>query len=456
MNTSTLGMLPRTAAAARPRLAATMAWYGVIVLVVTTVFGAIDRQILILLAEPMRRSLAFSDTQIGVLEGLGITLFGGIAALPVAALADRFGRRLVLACSVVVWGAATAVCAFAHQFAVLYAATVGLGIGEAAVVPIVYALLPGIVPARQRVLVNGIYTVASIFGAGLGIALSGTLVQSVDALRAALPGALQSFEPWRLAFLAVALPAPVVALLVLRIRRHPDGESPETADAPDAGTLHRHVRANVRAFAGVYVGCALATFGLSAASHWLPVVAARQFHASTFDIGRGFGLAYILGTVIGAPIGGAGVRWLRARLGVGTALRIVLAGLVLAGLATLAGPWIAGPRLVYALFGAEVACIIGASVVLPTLLQDMLPASLRSRGVALFTLLTALLSAASPVLVGLLSDAMPRRADALMVAITALQAASLFLGAVLLRLVEPAHARMVRRLHSNPLPGDGR
>jgi hypothetical protein len=66
------------------------AWHGLAVLVVATIFGAVDRQILVLLAEPVRRTLGLSDTSLGMIQGIGITLFAGIAAVPVGWLSgDR-------------------------------------------------------------------------------------------------------------------------------------------------------------------------------------------------------------------------------------------------------------------------------------------------------------------------------------------------------------------------------
>ena len=446
MTTSTLDAPDDRRGGSGRRLRAAMAWYGVSVLVLATVFGAVDRQILVLLAEPVRRSLELSDTRLGMLQGLGITLFGGLAALPVAWMADRFGRRLVLAGSVLVWGGATAVCGFAHSFGVLFAGTVGLGIGEAAIVPIIYALIPEIVPARRRMLVNGIYALASVFGAGLGMGLSGYFIQLVGSVRPDLPVVWQAYETWRLAFMVVAIPAPLVALMLLLIRRHPERESLHAVAAHAPTTLFRFVHANARVVLGAYVGIGLSTFGLAAAAQWLPVVAARQFGAEAFDIGRGFGAAYLSAAPVGALVGSLGARWLRARLGVAMPIRVVASGFALSGLIALASPWATAPSLLYALFAAELACVIGTSVLMPTMLQDMLPISLRSRGIALCTFLSALLASASPVVVGLLSDAMSSRNDGLLLSVTVVQVASLLCGAGLLRLLEPAFARLVARL----------
>ena len=79
-----------------PRTGQTAA-YALLVLVTAAIFAAINRQILVLLAEPIRQSLGLSDTQLGLLQGLAVTLFSGLAAVPIGWLADRFGRRQLLA-----------------------------------------------------------------------------------------------------------------------------------------------------------------------------------------------------------------------------------------------------------------------------------------------------------------------------------------------------------------------
>ena len=134
-----------------PRSARTAA-YALGVLVTAAVFAAVNRQILVLLGEPIRQSLGLSDTQLGLLQGLGVTLFCGLAAVPIGWLADRFGRRRLRALCILVWSAATAACGMAQDFTALFVAAAVLGIGEAGLTPIVYGLLPDAVPERRRAL----------------------------------------------------------------------------------------------------------------------------------------------------------------------------------------------------------------------------------------------------------------------------------------------------------------
>jgi len=252
-----------------------IAWYGLLVLIIASVFGSMDRQILVLLGEPMRRSMHMSDTGFGLLQGAGITLFAGAAAVPLGWLADRFGRRAVLAMCVLIWSMATAACGFAQDFTTLFAAAAGLGLGEAGLTPIVFGLIPDIMPEHRRALANSIYSLAGALGGGLGMAASGGLVHSMDAIRPLLPSTLQGFEVWRLAFLAVAMPGPVVALLILLIRMHPRRASQQVLGAGRGAYQSQHdmssyLRTHRNTLVSIFVGIGLASLGLAATGIWLP------------------------------------------------------------------------------------------------------------------------------------------------------------------------------------------
>jgi MFS family permease len=79
-------------------------------------FALVDRQILVLLAEPIRKHLALSDLQRGLLQGAGIAIFAALATYPLGWLADRFDTRLVLKGCIAAWSTAVAACGLAQTF----------------------------------------------------------------------------------------------------------------------------------------------------------------------------------------------------------------------------------------------------------------------------------------------------------------------------------------------------
>ena len=429
--------LPATRRAADPRTRRTAA-YALVVLVTAAVMAAIDRQILVLLADPIRRSLGLSDTQLGLLQGLGVTLFSGIAAVPVGWLADRFGRRRLLAACVLLWTGATAACGLAHDFHSLFIAAAVLGIGEAGLTPIVYGLLPDAVPDRSRAVANGIFTLSVILGAGVGIAFSGAIVEALGTLGPWLPTAAQGLEPWRLAFLLVALPGPLVALLVLSIpvRRTESAAPAAGAGTPAGSPTWEYLRRHRRTVAGIFGGSGLGALGLAAVSNWLPVVASRRFGASAAEVGQGVGLGYIVGTLAGAAGGAWAVRRLAGRHGVATPVRVTAWGLVLGSVAVACMPLATSAAQLYVLFGLQVAALIAASVLAPTLLQDMTPAAQRSRLIAVGGLVTVSMSSLSPALVGWMSDSAGSPGAGLLPSMALVGALALAAGGLSMRAAE--------------------
>ena len=92
------------------------AWVTVFVLLAAYAVAFIDRQILTLLVEPIRRDLHISDTQFSLLSGLAFTLFYTVMGIPLSWLADRGSRRKLILVSVLFWSAMTASCGMAKSF----------------------------------------------------------------------------------------------------------------------------------------------------------------------------------------------------------------------------------------------------------------------------------------------------------------------------------------------------
>ena len=89
-------------------------WYSVIVIALVAVISQIDRGILALFVQPIKRDLHLSDTQVSILLGAAFTLFYVIGGPPLARLADRGVRRSVIAGCLAVWSIATMFCGVAR------------------------------------------------------------------------------------------------------------------------------------------------------------------------------------------------------------------------------------------------------------------------------------------------------------------------------------------------------
>ena len=104
--------------------------YGLFILFLVCTVSYFDRQIVNILAEPIKHDLRLSDTQMGLLTGFAFGIVYCTFGVPLARLADRFSRLGVLAGSLVIWSVCTIACGMAPNFGALVAARMGV-IGRA-------------------------------------------------------------------------------------------------------------------------------------------------------------------------------------------------------------------------------------------------------------------------------------------------------------------------------------
>jgi MFS family permease len=201
-----------------PAVPAIYAWFVVLVLTLAYTCSFIDRQILTLLIEPIRRDLHVTDTQVSLLGGLAFSIFYTTLGIPIARLADRAHRRNLMAVGLAFWSAMTAACGLARSFWGLFAARVGVGVGEAALSPAAFSLLADYFPPRRLALAISVYSMGLYFGAGLALMIGGSVVKLVAGASVRELPVIGTVFPWQLTFFAVAALGLPVLLLMFLIR----------------------------------------------------------------------------------------------------------------------------------------------------------------------------------------------------------------------------------------------
>lgn len=421
------------------------AWITLALLVLIGLYMYADRHVITLQTDAIKRSLAMSDLQIGLVQGFSLALCVAVVGYPVAWLADRFDRRAILAASVLVWCVAVAGCGLARDFNELFLASALVGAGEAGLLPITYAIIPELFQGRSRVLANSMVTVIGRIGSGIVIALTGLLVQQSAVAHDWLPAAFARYEPWRLTFLAIALPGPIFAAATLAMRMRPAATGTVAAAAPVRKTpiwpfLSRHLGT----IAPLYLSIGMLIFGMSALGAFLPVVAMRQMGASPAFVGAWMGSATMVSTVIAMVfvVGSAGPlrRWLGQRyplflLGIAAALPVFLApGFLL----------VKTPQQMFVLLGIVFLFLSAGGMGFPVALQELTPRATRARLISITIVLNIMLSAAAPAVVGAVSDRLHGRPNGLMIATVATAAAGLLLSALLLLVAARGYTATVR------------
>ncbi len=197
--------------------------YALAILFLGYVVNFVDRSILSILLEPIKADLDLNDTQLGLLGGLAFAIFYTSLGVPIAALADRWSRVKILAISMIIWSAMTAICGLASNFMMLLLARIGVGVGEAGASPPSHSLISDYFPIETRATALSIYA--------LGIPVGSMIGNFVGGWGAGELG-------WRMTFLLVGIPGIFVAFLVLAtLKEPPRGMSEKQVEATTAKSL---------------------------------------------------------------------------------------------------------------------------------------------------------------------------------------------------------------------------
>lgn len=188
--------------------AAYRAWVLFILVVVYT-FNFLDRQIIGILAIPIKAELHLSDKQLGLMGGLAFAVFYTLLGIPIAWLADRKNRVWIMTIALTAWSLMTAVCGLAQNFTQLFFARLGVGVGEAGGVAPAYSLIADYFAPSKRSRALAIYSFGIPIGSALGILAGGVLASVLD---------------WRAAFILVGLSGLAIApVFRLTLREPPRG-----------------------------------------------------------------------------------------------------------------------------------------------------------------------------------------------------------------------------------------
>ena len=277
------------------------AWTAVLILFATAVLAYTDRQVMSLLVDPIRHDLHVDDTGMSLLLGLAFAMVYGVAGLPLGVLADRMSRRNLLAAGVAVWSVGTLMCGLAPSFAVLFAARIVVGLGEAVLSPAAISLISDGFPPRQRGAAVGVYFTGIAIGIGGAILIGGEVLAAVrGGLFSLTP--LAHWAPWRLVFLAIGGPSLLWTGVLLWVREPVRRQDAETVgDAPQASVAAK----GWRAIAPVFLVVAVASLVDNAVGAWAPSLLIRRFAVDPAAVGVQLGVLLMLGYGGGMLAGGA-------------------------------------------------------------------------------------------------------------------------------------------------------
>lgn len=267
--------------------------YVLAMLVLVYTFNFIDRQIVAILAVPIKAELHLSDSQLGLMGGLAFALLYTTLGIPIARLADRGSRTWIMTGALALWSAMSAACGLAHSFVQLFLARLGVGIGEAGGVAPAYSLICDFFPQHQRARALGAYSFGIPLGSAAGVIIGGVIASQVS---------------WRVAFFAVGLAGLLIApLFRLTVREPPRGAFDGSSAPPPQSSFVSVVRVlrRKRSFWALALGGAASSMMGYGMFFWAPSFLVRSFGLGMLQASLGFGAIVLIGGVIGIWLGGA-------------------------------------------------------------------------------------------------------------------------------------------------------
>ena len=181
-------------------------WYVLIIMMLAYTINIADRYVMSTVLEPIRLELKLSDSGVAFLTGVSLAFFYVIMGIPLSWIADRYNRRNLLAASITVWSAMTALCGMSQGYMQLLLARIGVGIGEAGGTPSCNSIVADYFPAGRRAMAMTIFALGAPIGAWLGADMAGYVAAEYG---------------WRMAFYVLGVPGVVLAIIIMLTIKEP-------------------------------------------------------------------------------------------------------------------------------------------------------------------------------------------------------------------------------------------
>ena len=412
-------------------------WYVVALLTVASTLSFIDRQILNVMIGPIKRDLGgLTDTEISLIIGLAFSLIYTIVTVPLARLADHRSRRNIIAAGIFAWSAMTALAGMANTYWQLFAARMGVGVGEAALGPASTSMLADFFEDNQLPLAYGIVGTAPFIGTGLASIVGGPLIDYLETQpNLVLPFFGEVFS-WQTVLIVVGLPGLLIAALMFTIgepkRR---GVQSESASGFPIREVFAFIRGRSRYFTMHFVAYLCLSMQGFAFLTWIVEFFVRNHGWTRTEIGLSYGfIALIVGIM-----GSVGAGFYAGRLiGKGrgdSPMRITFYGTLVLGPLAVLMPLVDDAYVALAL----VVPITFFMAVPPGLsnaaLQAISPNQMRGQIIAFYLICVSFLSYLfAPLIIGLMNDYVFQSEDAIGLSLSTLAVLNYGIAAVCLGL----------------------
>lgn len=379
----------RAAHPERPYPSLLRGWMIVIVLIAAYAISFVDRQILSLLVEDLRRDLGISDSQIGLLQGPAFGIFYAVMGLPFGWLADRTHRIRLIAAGLFLWTIMTLLGGLADSFEMLFLARMGVGVGEAALVPAAVSLLADSFAPSRRALPLSSFTAGISIGAGLALIIGGALVGYAESGVSGmlLIGAwLAGRETWQTVLILAGLGGIPLALLILFLPEPVRRAKPRSTDGGEDIRFIPYLKAHRRLFIPLLAGSSLLYIFSNGLAAWMPTLFVRAFGWTPMEVGLRLGSLILVFALCGNLLSGTIATFLMRRGDTAGPLRAMILGACLLAPAAILGPL--APTAIWAQAGIVLIyfCIALCFGIATATFVTVTPGPVRGQMVALYLL----------------------------------------------------------------------
>ncbi len=371
------------------------------ILVLAYICSFLDRQILSLMIEPIKANLGINDFEVSLLQGLSFALLFATAGMIIGRLADRISRTFIIFTGILLWSLMTVLCGLSNGFLALFAARVGVGIGEAALAPAGYSLLADAFPPDKLVRAIAIFNLGGLLGASTAYFVGGALIQYLSG--SPPPIVMGDLQPWQQAFVLIALPGFLIAPMLL-LFKDPRSKRSLQGQVRLAEALRQTwaIRSNLFPLFAIATLLGLVNYCSWA---WFPTHLIRNFGIPVGTVGTMLGLIQLVASIAGTVAGTSLTEFFQRSGRVDAPMRTI--AFVSLGVALgLAAPLSPTIEITLAVWSLAVFCLAAYSGSLVATLQLLTPPHLRAFASAMMlTTQTILGLGIGTALIGGLADA---------------------------------------------------
>lgn len=287
------------------------AWFVVFIMFLMFVGAQIDRQIMAMVAQQMKHDLGFTDEQLGLLMGLAFSLTYAISAIFTGNLADRVDRKKLLSCGLVIWSLLTCLCGVVRSFPALFAARLGVGLGESVLSPTGLPLVASAFPEGKR----SFPLAFTLAGSAVGLIVTPIVVglilhASAGRLYGPFP-LVGTLHGWQLTFLTAGAFG-LLTLLLLPFVHQSRVPGETTARSTGLTAAFQHFGRYPAFYAATMLTVPVAVSSSHALISWMPSYMQRTFALGPAEAGFYNGIAFIPAAILSPVIAGYLGRWAEA------------------------------------------------------------------------------------------------------------------------------------------------